>query len=405
MSNFECPVVRVSIESHPNADAIEIAVVGGFNCIVKKGQFKDGDLAVYVPEASVLPQWLLMRLGFWDELNSKGTLSGSKGNRVKAIKLRGVLSQGLLIDGPQKSTGAEDVSIAVLPAYSPFRVVTELTETECAAELLGITKYEPAVPVHMAGKIAGGDLDAAINYDFENIKKCLGLFEPGEQVVITEKIHGTFVQIGLIPEVIWRDKKWAPKLRSVFISGGEYKQVVTSKGQGAKGLLLDTEDVGNLYVGIGRGGDFWNKLARIRMTVSLPADQPIFLCGEIFGPGVQDGFTYGATAPKLQVFDIYVGTRSNGYFLDYGQVRQLCENFDLETVPLMYSGPFSDEILKFHTDGKTHITGMSGKPENIREGVVVKAARESRHSKYGRKIAKSLSEAYLLRKGKTTEFQ
>lgn len=97
MSTFECPVVRVAIEPHPNADAIELARVGGYLAIVKKGQFKDGDLAVYIPEQAVLPEWLLKLLGFWDDLNGKGTLSGSAGSRVRAIKLRGVLSQGLLI--------------------------------------------------------------------------------------------------------------------------------------------------------------------------------------------------------------------------------------------------------------------------------------------------------------------
>ena len=56
MGAFECAVVRVSVETHPNADAIEIAKVGDYQSIVKKGQFNTGDLAVYIPEQAVVPE-------------------------------------------------------------------------------------------------------------------------------------------------------------------------------------------------------------------------------------------------------------------------------------------------------------------------------------------------------------
>lgn len=396
MSNFECPVVRVTIVPHENADALEIAVIGGFNSIVKKGQFRTGDLAVYLPEQSVLPEWLLKHLGFWDELNSKGTLNGAAGNRIKAIKLRGVLSQGILLAGiPQDP----ELLLIGVETGVPFA----FSEGESVSEQIGVTKYEPAVPVHMAGKIAGGDLDATIGYDFENIKKFPTLFDTGEVVVMTEKIHGTFVQIGLIPPIIWLDKNWAPKLRSVFIDGAEHKQIVTSKGQGAKGLLLDTEDATNLYVRTASVLDLWNKLAKIRRKVGVPNDKPIFLCGEIFGPGVQEGFAYGALEPVFRAFDIYVGSRSDGFFLDYALMRELCEETDVDTVPLLYIGALTAQALAFHTDGKTHVNGTP--LSHMREGVVVKSVRESRHPAFGRKIAKSVSANYLLRKGAVTEFQ
>ncbi|MCL2874720.1 MAG: hypothetical protein FWF12_00200 [Betaproteobacteria bacterium] len=97
MSEFACPVVRLWIEPHPNADAIEIARVGDYQSIVKKGQFRDGDLAIYVPEQAVLPEWLLKGADLWDEDKQKGTLSGSLGNRVRATRIRGVVSQGLVL--------------------------------------------------------------------------------------------------------------------------------------------------------------------------------------------------------------------------------------------------------------------------------------------------------------------
>ena len=72
MSKFSCDVVRVKLEPHPNADAIEICRVGDYQFIVKKDQFKDGDLAIYIPEQAVIPEWLLKEMGFWDEGKNKG---------------------------------------------------------------------------------------------------------------------------------------------------------------------------------------------------------------------------------------------------------------------------------------------------------------------------------------------
>jgi hypothetical protein len=68
---------------------------------------------------------------------------------------------------------------------------------------------------------------------------------------------------------------------------------------------------------------------------------------------------------------------------------------------MLYRGPYSKSVVLEHTDGNTTLSDK----KQIREGVVVKSAVEARNQHYGRKIAKSVSEAYLLRKGSTTEFQ
>ena len=97
MSQFEVKVVRIAdIEAIPNADAIEVAVVGDYRSIIRKGQYLAGDLCVYIPEAAVVPEAVLKQLGLWDDVKKAGKLAGPVGNRVKSIKLRGVLSTGLL---------------------------------------------------------------------------------------------------------------------------------------------------------------------------------------------------------------------------------------------------------------------------------------------------------------------
>lgn len=76
------------------ADAIEVARVLGWDVVVKKDEFKVGDLAVYFEIDSFLP-----RNKAWEflEKSSLRKMGDKEGLRLKTIKLRGVLSQGLLL--------------------------------------------------------------------------------------------------------------------------------------------------------------------------------------------------------------------------------------------------------------------------------------------------------------------
>jgi RNA ligase (TIGR02306 family) len=400
--------VRVAIEPHPNADAIELAKVGGYVSIVKKGQFKTGDLAVYLPEQSVLPEWMLKQLGFWDDINNKGTLSGSAGNRIRAIKLRGVLSQGVLLGGncgdyPDAGLRAEygESPQYIIVRGNPSDGVTpsaSFEEGENAAEFLGVTKYEPAIPVHMAGRVAGGDLDATIAYDFENLKKIPDLFDDGEEVVFTEKIHGTLLQVGVIPPHLWEGKSWADKCPDIGDDG--YKGVVTSKGQGARGLLLDPSDLSNLYVAMVRELGLWEKLEYICTQNLGCGTQPAFLFGEIYGQGVQD-LGYGTPIKRFRAFDLYVGGRDKGHFVSHDTFERVLMPRGIPTVPVLYRGPFGMDQVAKHTDGNTTLTEQ----KHIREGIVIKATNGAAHPRHGRKIAKSVSAQYLLRKGEVSEYQ
>ena len=96
MSTFDCPIVTAKITAHPNADAIEIANIGLFQSIVRKGEFYNSTRGIYIPEASIVPSWIIKVCHAWDAEKGHGRLSGANYDRVKAVKLRGVLSQGLL---------------------------------------------------------------------------------------------------------------------------------------------------------------------------------------------------------------------------------------------------------------------------------------------------------------------
>src|SRR2546423_7089769 len=90
MSTLRVTAEPLTIHVHPNADALELAQVGLYRAVVAKGAFRTGDVALYIPEQAVLPQELVSELGL------TGKLAGSAANRVKAIRLRGELSQGIV---------------------------------------------------------------------------------------------------------------------------------------------------------------------------------------------------------------------------------------------------------------------------------------------------------------------
>lgn len=105
MADFAVRVLPVrNVRNHPDADRLSIMDVLGFVTISAKledgsHRYQDGDLVVYVPEGALVPEYLL-KPGFWKDDPEggpgKGILAGSKGNRVRAVKLRNVVSQGIV---------------------------------------------------------------------------------------------------------------------------------------------------------------------------------------------------------------------------------------------------------------------------------------------------------------------
>lgn len=343
MSEFAVEVLPIRIEPHPNADSIELAVVGAYRSVVQKGRYRDGDLVAYIPEASIVPDTLL------EEMELTGKLAGAQKNRVKPIRLRGVVSEGLCYPARPEWTEGQDV-----------------------AQELGITKWEPAPPTGGSLKtgrpMQGWFSHRTLKYDIENYKRFPNVLIPGEWVIATEKLHGTFAGYSLVE--------------------GEFG--VFSKGLGSRGFLIDPDrDNPGVYVEVAR--EF--ELER-RMREVLGPAQPAFLLGEIFGKSIQD-LHYGIDTRTFRVFDIKVGD----YFMGPSFLRSLCDKMGLETVPMLYEGPFDlDQIMKLR-DGPATIGGG-----HVREGVVVRSTSERRDPKIGRVQLKFVSEAYLFRGGKTTEF-
>lgn len=369
MSTFAVPIKRIlAIEPHPNADAIEFAVIGGYRSIVKKGQFSVGDLVAYIPEAALLPESLLKRLGFWDDEKKAGCLNGKAGNRVKAIKLRGALSQGIC-----------------LPVGDIPQVPQSLREDDDMAEALGITKYEPPIPVSMAGEVFNAGADLTLSFDVENWKAYPGVLQPGEEVVFTEKLHGTCTVVAILPY-----KNAHPE------AFGEKKNIlIFSKGLGAKGLVFknNLRNRDNLYVRSTRA--LIARIDELQRENEQGVAEPNFILGETFGPQVQD-LAYGKEI-GFRVFAAAYGFRGNQRYHNWSTVEGVLKaEFGFETVPVLYRGPYSESVMREHTDGRTAMGAA-----HIREGIVMVPAVERYDATIGRVCLKSVSADYLTRKGGT----
>jgi len=359
MSTFKVTVEKISIEPHPGADRLELVKVGDYSSIVTTGLFKDGDLVAYIPEASEVPLWLQKELGV------DGKLSGPKNDRVKAIRLRGVLSQGL-----------------VYPAREYWNLGDDVTEE------LQIRKWEPPVPAALAGEVCTG-AGRTVPYDIENYKRYPGEIPDGTEVVFTEKLHGTWCQLGVLPD------------RLQTVDAGHL--AVTSKGLGGRSLIMKDNEANkrNTYMRVAKSLDI---LARVRSVFDVEKDGPVFILGEVFGSGIQD-LTYDANSGNddsigFRVFDIYVGEPGKGKYNDDIELSDNCDKLGLTRVPVLYRGPFCKAVMLQHTDG--HET-VSGKARHIREGIVIRPRLEMRcnHLPGNRLQLKSVSESYLLRKNGT----
>ncbi len=206
MSKFTVNVIKISkVYHHPNADRLDIVEIGDYNCIVQRDTFCTNDLAIYIPEFAILPKWILQRLGFWKEDGQIGTLAGKQGNRVKAIRLRGIFSQGIIFPVEYKKdvmeTNAEpeygkksDIHVIILAECGADRLVEEGDDV---AQVLGITKYEPVTPTSMNGEVFNA-VGMTPRFDIDNIKKFPTVFTVGEQVTFTEKLHGCVAPSTLI---------------------------------------------------------------------------------------------------------------------------------------------------------------------------------------------------------------
>jgi RNA ligase (TIGR02306 family) len=387
MSVFEVPIVRINkVISHPNADRLSLNYFNEYITISAKlengsHRYKEGDLVVYVPVGAIVPEWLLKK-GFWDEKNNKGILAGSKGNRVKDLKIRGVLSQGIMF--PVESPTQSEYTVAFCLSNEGILMNEDISigvnEGDNVAEFLGITKYEPTIPASMEGEVVYIGMENVLKFDLENIKKYPELLVNGDVVEITEKLHGTMMGIGYNAKIdnpeLWSDET------------GQNSLFCFSKGLGSKGLVFKNNEKNaqsNVYVKI------MNQIHENLTTMCHSVVNEVFMFGEVAGNGIQD-LGYGFAKPQFRLFGVAYMIDGYPVWVSRDILEEWAQYMGVECVPLLYRGPWNPKLRQLR-DGKSTLA------DHIREGIVI--ATQYADETFRRVILKDVSEDYLTRKNGT----
>jgi hypothetical protein len=355
MSEFHVVCVRIGpIEKHPNADSLSITNIhNGYPVIFRTGDYHEGDLACYIPVDAEVPLCN-------PEFKFLDAGKGRDKERIRAKRLRGVFSMGLLVPAPSFAKEGDDLQ-----------------------EWFGITKYETE----------SEQLDAIVR---DNVKR-RGLYG-NVQWYISRAINALLVWFGLRkppgPKLSYFDIDGIRKRSNDFIVGEDV--ILTEKLDGSLGKFIHTGK--HFYIGSRnkwRNDSYWAECAlKYDLEFKLKQFPGHVLYGEIIGP-TQKRMPYRDGALEFYAFDCYILHEKR--WMDYDELCAFCElDLNMQTVPILWRGPWPEDWkseLAPLAEGKSRILGT----KHILEGWVAKTTLE-RDSNHGRVILKLHGENFLLLK-------
>ena len=328
------------IRKHPDADSLEITEVGGvggYPCITRTGEFKRGDKAVYVPIGAILPaedtRWDFLRTKMVSDPKDPSAPPVARFTPgpvlLEAKKLRGRFSMGLLAPADPAWDVGQDVQ-----------------------QILGIVRAEPAEPKE------GEERDPGLMRTYTDIAALRAfpdLLQEGEEVVITEKIHGE-------------------NARYAFSNGRLYC--------GSRTGWKDPNWTGN-------GRHFWDVGRRLDLASKLATVGDFGFYGEVYGDVKM--MKYGSTSDRrgFLAFDA-MAFKSESY-LDYDDFAALASKAGLPVAPVLYRGPWRQDL-------RILAEGSSTLAKHVKEGIVIRPVKERFHESVGRVILKLHGEDFLLKR-------
>jgi RNA ligase (TIGR02306 family) len=358
--NSVCFIAKINeVKAIEGADNIEQAVIGGWNCIVKKGSHQVNDLVGVATTDAVIPQGLADAIGIANYLR--------KGNRVRTVKLRGVYSECLVIP-------------------DQFLPIGFIHEGKDLMETLKITKYEPPVKqIQLASgrKIKWRDnQNFHIYYKFPNLKNVDGMFTPEDEVQITRKIHGTNARYGIVKKgklSLWDKVKKFFRLANEWI---DYEYIYGShnceKGSDSQGFYST-----DVWRTIAEKYSIKEKLWQEAKRQGSELGEGLILYGEIYGAGIQKNYTYGLEDIQFAAFDIKI----DGEYCSTEVTEVITQDLlNLHHVEVLYQGKWDQEIQDEYTFNN-FIEGT----KVPHEGIVIKLTSGERQ-----KVAKCINPDYLI---------
>ena len=322
---------------HPNADQLDIVVWGGWNVIVRKNEFKAGDLCV----ACEIDSWVPNSLApFLSKGQPPREYNGVKGERLRTIKLRGQISQGLVLPLSalpyKESHWYDDPEDGLLKemTYVPYEAGDDVTE------ILSIQKYEAPIPACLSGVMKGNFPSHTPKTDELRIQSFTN--EEIEELltytyIVTEKIDGSSF--------------------TSFSYNGNF-------GVCSRNLeLIETE-----------GNTLWAVANKYNLKNALPVLGNISISGEIVGPGIQKN-PYNLKEHDVYVF--YAWNIDTQEYLSESKLNEILTNLGMKRVPIIHDSleisSFTINDIITMADGKSALN-----PNTNREGLVFKTDNRSK---------------------------
>lgn len=329
----------LEIQPIANADAIELARINGWQCVVKKGEFQPDSLGVFLEIDAIPPDVEAFRF-LWKPKDAVEGVAFERPSkfRIRTMKLRGALSQGLLL--PISILGLDNVSVG-----------------DDVTELLGVTKYEPPITVSMGGVRASfpGFIPKTDEMRIQSVPEILDEIR-GLPYVITLKYDGTSSTFCIDP----RDEQFHACGRNYSLQDGE-----------------------NCY---------WQIARKYKIEEILRKSLNFAIQGEICGPSIQKNLL-GLKDLSLFVFNVY--DIENTRYLSHAAADKFCVEHGLTPAAVLETGASFDrdqEALLALAEGKYPGT------KNEREGIVIRSL-EPIYSNVlaGRMSFKAISNRFLLK--------
>ena len=300
----------------PDADNIEVAVIDNWSCVTQKNEVKIGEDVVYFEIDSFLPVHPAFE---FLRKNCYRKMDDSEGFRLKTIKLRKQLSQGLVL------------SVSYLREQGLLKKDSYVIGDDVSEEI-NVIKYEPPTSFTLSGNIKGVFRSVVPKTDEERVQNLNYSSLLNKSYYSTEKLEGTSITIYLI------DNEFGVCSRNYD--------------------LYETED--NLYWKVVRQMDLERKIRdKINFNVAFQ--------GELIGEGVQ-GNIYKLKGNTIKFFNIFDIT--NGYYLPYEVLQNYSRYLEIDLVPEVnyyYYLPENFEELLDYAKGKSLLN-----PITEREGVVIR---------------------------------
>lgn len=370
MSEWRNEIVQIeNISRHENADNLEICtILGDYPVITKKGEYKIGDLACYISENTLVPDISTFYFlspskmeKYFENGEFKGRPTGEKKYPLGQVpekyrivydkKIRGEYSTGLLIPVPDGFRLGDSVN----DLFGLQKVDEKDEEETITQKVRSVNSYSPS-----CRRPEGWDLPY---YDIAPLRSNLNQLWPGEAVVLTAKLHGSWFSATHDGLELWI------KSRNFFKKKTEQSP--------------------------------WWKAAGLYNLEEKLKPYPLFaFCGEIVGHQKNKGYQFwydaeiqnGEIIEKLHFFHIYdIQSRKQ---LPYDEVKTILQSLNLPMVPELYRGPWlGKEKMYPFAEGQDPIN-----PKHIREGFVLQTLDKRRDEYLGQREFKHVGEGYKLSK-------